>query len=300
MYYLLLHIDLKRLIGDVGVPGLNREIAYREAVTFPESKNEQKNIAGVLGLVQQAIEQQHRLLTLTAELKRSLLHNLFTKNLRGKPQKQADRGWQVRKLGEITKLKSGGTPSRSNKEYWEHGTIPWVKTGEVDYCVITDTEEHITPLGLANSSARLFPAGTLLMAMYGQGVTRGRVAMLGTEAATNQACVAFFPSDQVRTKFLYYYFEHHYDEIRNLGHGANQKNLSADILKSMSVSYPDDTSEQDTMVSCLEPIDSKLILINRKIVALDDLFRTLMHQLMSAQLCVRDLDITTLQSIAAE
>jgi type I restriction enzyme, S subunit len=104
--------------------------------------------------------------------------------------------WEVCRIGEICDLKSGGTPNRSKAEYWKNGHIPWVKTGEVDYCVINDTEEKITTAGLADSSARLFPSGTLLMAMYGQGITRGKVAILGIEAATNQACVAIIPPDE--------------------------------------------------------------------------------------------------------
>ncbi len=85
LYYLLLHLDLKRILGDVGIPGLNREMAYKEKVEFPADKNEQRKIAGVLNVVQKAIEQQERLIQRTTELKRTLLHQLFTHGLRGEP-----------------------------------------------------------------------------------------------------------------------------------------------------------------------------------------------------------------------
>ena len=296
LYFLLLHVDLKRILGDVGVPGLNREMAYKERAEFPTDRDEQRKIASLLGSVQRAIEQQERLLQLTVELKKSLLHQLFTQGLRGEPQKQTEIGpvpesWVTRRIGEICDLRSGGTPNRSKTEYWKGGHIPWVKTGEVDYCAINDTEEKITAQGLANSSAKLFPPGTLLMAMYGQGITRGKVAILGIEAATNQACVAIFPRDEVSTKFLYYLFEHKYEHIRNLGHGANQKNLSAEILKGVTVAYPRNKEVQDTIIISLEELDKKLSFIRQRRVLLNDLFRTLLHQLMTAQIRVNDIEL---------
>jgi len=217
---------------------------------------EQRKIAAVLGLVQRAIEQQERLIALTTELKKALLHKLFTEGLRGEPQKQTEIGpvpesWEVRTVGDVCDLTSGGTPSRRKPEYWNNGRIPWVKTGEIDYCTINDTEEKITNAGLENSSAKIFAAGTLLMGMYSQGVTRGKVALLGVEAATNQACIAIFPKDVVHTKFLYYWFEYQYEYVRNLGHGANQKNLSAEILKGSLIAYPKDQDQQDTIVTSL-------------------------------------------------
>jgi type I restriction enzyme S subunit len=188
-------------------------------------------------------------------------------------------------------MKSGGTPSRKRPEYWLNGTIPWVKTGEVDYCLIKDTEEKATDAGIENSSAKLFPPGTLLMAMYGQGVTRGRVAILGIEAATNQACVAIFPHEIIDSKFLYYLFEYKYDYYRNLGHGANQKNLSAEILKGATITYPKKMDDQKQIVSIFEELDKKLSQTCRKKVQLQDLFRTLLHELMTAKVHVHDLDL---------
>ena len=258
--------------------------------------SEQRKIAGVLGVVQRAIEQQEQMLRLTAELKKTLLHQLFTHGLRGEPQKQTEIGpvpesWQICRIGEICDLKSGGTPNRSKAEYWKGGDIPWVKTGEVDYCEINDTEEMITSAGLADSSTKIFPPGTLLMAMYGQGITRGKVAILGIEAATNQACVAIFPNKKLGSKFLYYFFENQYENLRKLGHGANQKNLSADIIKVSIVAYPDDAAEQDEIIQVLEEADRKIQLIKKKKGALSDLFRTLLHQLMTAQIRVNNLEL---------
>jgi type I restriction enzyme S subunit len=129
------------------------------------------------------------------------------------------------------------------------------------------------------------------MAMYGQGITRGKVAILGVKAATNQACVAIFPQDDLLTKFLYYWFEHKYEQIRNLGHGANQKNLSAEILRGSLVAYPTDKDDQDTIVTSLEVLDQKLSLLRNKRRVCGDLFRTLLHQLMTAQIRVHHFEL---------
>lgn len=200
---------------------------------------EQKKIAHILSTVQRAIEAQEQIIQTAIELKKALMHKLFTEGLRNEPQKQTEIGpvpesWEVCKVGNVAKIQSGGTPTREVAENWIGGTIPWVKTGEINYCVIHDTEEKITPTGLDNSAARLFPKGTLLMAMYGQGVTRGRVGLLGIEAATNQACASITPTDEKRISsvFLYYFFEYHYENLRKLGHGANQRNMNAALIRS--------------------------------------------------------------------
>src|SRR5262249_11545681 len=144
---------------------------------------------------------------ITQDLKRATMQALFCKGLRCEARKETEIGpvpenWQVAPIGAHFSVVSGGTPSRANPSSWVGWTIPWAKTREVDYSVIQKTEEHITKDGLNNSAAKLLPAGTLLLAMYGQGVTRGRVAILGIDAACNQACAAMNPSDNaILTKY---------------------------------------------------------------------------------------------------
>ena len=103
--------------------------------------------------------------------------------------KEFEGDWSTNKIEEISIVTSGGTPSRNVSDYW-NGDIPWVTTSLVDFNVINQAEEFITQVGLDNSSAKLFPKDTILMAMYGQGITRGKVAILGIDATTNQACAA--------------------------------------------------------------------------------------------------------------
>lgn len=280
------------------IPNLSQSRLGQLFMPMPPTR-EQQQIARILGTVQRALECQQRIIDNTRELKRGVMGKLFTEGLRGERQKATAMGlapesWCEKRIGEIAMLKSGGTPSRNNPAYWINGTIPWVKTGEVNYCLITDTEEKITRAALAGSSARVFPAGTLLMAMYGQGITRGKVAVLGTDAATNQACLAFFPTNEVRSGFLYQLFSHKYEYLRHFGHGANQKNLSADILRSLRIVYPADVSEQDEIVSMLNSLDETLAVEIRQHTVLSDLFNTLLHELMTAAVRVNGIDFDAL------
>ncbi|MDX8122629.1 restriction endonuclease subunit S [Janthinobacterium sp. GMG2] len=142
--------------------------------------------------------------------------------------------WQRSTLGKIAQITSGGTPDRANADYWD-GDVPWVTTGEIQFNTINGTLEKITELGLKNSAAKRFPVDTLLMAMYGQGKTRGQVAKLGIEAATNQACAAILLRDGYDTDFYFQYLSFQYEALRELGNAGTQQNLSGGILKMVPV-----------------------------------------------------------------
>lgn len=146
-------------------------------------------------------------------------------------------GWHRSTLGDIARITSGGTPDRSEPSYWG-GNVPWVTTGEIQFNTIADTAEKITEAGLKNSSAKLFPPGTLLMAMYGQGKTRGQVAKLGIEASTNQACAAILLRDGNDPDFYFHYLSAQYEALRELGNAGTQQNLSGGILKEVDVLVP--------------------------------------------------------------
>lgn len=137
-------------------------------------------------------------------------------------------------LNEIAKIYSGGTPDRKKPEYWG-GNIPWIKTTEVNYRVIKESEEYITDEGLKNSSAKLIKPNSILVAMYGQGVTRGRVGITGINATCNQACAVIEPSPNYLFEYIYYYLEFCYDDLRSLAHGANQQNLNLQMIKSFMI-----------------------------------------------------------------
>ena len=163
-------------------------------------------------------------------------------------------GWIEVKLGEVCFTTSGGTPSRQNKSYFE-GDIPWVKSGELDKGLIVDSEEHISEEAIKNSSAKLFPKGTLLFALYG--ATIGKMATLGISAASNQAICGIYENDFLLSKYLYHYLSNKKRELIGKGIGGAQPNISQTILKQLPtplVSLP----EQRAIVAKIEALFSDL------------------------------------------
>ena len=196
--------------------------------------------------------------------------------------KEFDEGWSTSKIEEIAIVTSGGTPSRANERYWA-GDIPWVTTSLVDFNVIQSAEEFITQEGLDNSSAKLFPQNTILMAMYGQGITRGKVAILGIDATTNQACAAIKLKTNFDTQFIFQNLMNRYEEIRDLSNEGGQKNLSAGIIKEVEVNYPE-KKEQAKIASFLSAVDEKISQLNQKHRLLCEYKQGMMQKLFSQQL----------------
>lgn len=166
--------------------------------------------------------------------------------------------WKKVRLGDIATIFSGSTPSRSNVSFW-NGTIPWVTTTQIQNNIINfnDVKEFITEDGFKKSSLKIIPKGTLLMAMYGQGKTRGRVGILNFDSTINQACAAIKVSQKVSSLFLYQYFQFKYEDIRALSNSGGQKNLSAEIIKSIEFHLPP-FSEQEKIVNTLSIWDSAI------------------------------------------
>ena len=196
--------------------------------------------------------------------------------------KEFDGGWSNKKIGEIAVVTSGGTPSRNIPKYW-NGHIPWVTTSLVDLNIINNAEEFITQDGVDNSSAKLFPKNTILMAMYGQGITRGKVAILGIDATTNQACAAIKLRDGIDIHFVFQNLMNRYEEIRDLSNEGGQKNLSAGIIKDISISYPS-KPEQTKIASFLSAVDEKISQLTQKHALLSQYKQGMMQKLFSQQI----------------
>ena len=295
------HHLLSRIVPSAhGTLTLNLDDVERFEIPMPQDVDEAIAVAESLDLIQTIREGETVAATATASLKAAAMRALFTRGLRGEAQKDTQVGpiplsWAVAPLEAHHSVVSGGTPSRSNLSYWQSGTIPWVKTTEVNYSTIRETEERITAEGLSSSAAKLLPPGTLLLAMYGQGVTRGRVALLGIEAACNQACAAIRPTDTVvNPKFLYHFLVSRYEEIRNLAHGGQQQNLNLELVRSLAIAIPSTTGEQDEIVTTLDAIDAKIDLHRRKRAVVEELFNALLHKLMTGEIRVADLDLSAL------
>ena len=254
---------------------------------------EQQKIAFILSKIQQAIQQQDKIIEATKNLKKSLMHKLFTEGTRGEEQKETEiglipRSWDIKNLSDVAKLTSGGTPNRRVSQYFG-GTIPWVKSGELEDNTIFDTEEKITEEGLRNSSAKIFPRGTLLIAMYG--ATVGKTAILGIEAATNQAVCAVFPKNNIlTTEFLRYYIIFARHRLLSERFGRAQPNISQTILRNIRIVIPPLTEQQE--IACvLTYIDKKIEIEERRKATLQQLFKTMLNKLMTGEIRVKDIDL---------
>lgn len=310
LFFYLLHPDIRHYVAErmEGSTG-RRRVPEGVLLDLPIpdiAPDDQSAIADVLEAVQAAAAAERSAEGNARALKSAAMSALFTRGLHTEGQKQTEIGpapdsWHIDLLGAHHSVVSGGTPSRGNPAFWSGGTIPWAKTTEVDYCRIDKTEEHITTQGLKHSAAKLLRAGTLLMAMYGQGVTRGKVAILGIEAACNQACAAITPIDDAITpRYLYHFLSWRYEAIRALAHGGQQQNLNLEIVRQLPVAYPRASKEQDEIVAILDRIDRKRALHQKKHEVLEELFKSLLHKLMTGEIAVSDLDLFALCSASPQ
>ena len=166
----------------------------------------------------------------------------------------------IKRLGDIAKISSGSTPARNNQDFW-NGDIPWVSTGELSSGFVNETREHVSLRAVHESSLKLLKPGTLLMAMYGQGKTRGIVSRLNITATTNQAC-ASIEIKKDDPSYVYYFLQFRYESIRKLSNGGSQENLSTEIIKKIKISLPP-IAEQRKIAAILSAQDRVIELKTR-------------------------------------
>lgn len=245
--------------------------------------SEQEKIANCLTSTDDLIKAQARKVDALNTHKKALNQQLFPR--RGEmqprlrfPEFRDSKEWSFDLLGNIFKTSSGGTPQRTKKENW-NGTVPWITTSLVDFNTITEAEEYISDAGLKSSSAKVFPEKTILMAMYGQGKTRGKVAMLGIRAATNQACAAILPRKDINPHFVFLNLGSRYEELRSLSNSGGQENLSQGLVKGLQFSFPSSQTEQQRIAECLNSLDDLIAVQSQKLDLLKTHKKGLMQQL---------------------
>jgi restriction endonuclease S subunit len=231
---------------------------------------EQHKIAAVLDKVSDLIAKRRQQLNKLDELVKSRFVEMFGGIHDSKI-------YPYKLVKDLTEVISGGTPSRDINEYWEGGTIPWVKTTELQNSIVTEVEEHITEEGLNNSSAKIVPSGTVLIAMYGQGKTRGMTAYLGIEACTNQACACILPSNKINQTFLWLFFVLSYDNLRDMAKGGNQPNLNGNIIKNYPVLYPP-MELQEQFAAFVTQTDKSKLAVQKSLDKLELLKKSLMQK----------------------
>ena len=241
---------------------------------------EQKKIASILTSVDEVIEKTQSQIDKLQNLKKATMNELLT---RGIGHTEFKNNLCVK---EFSKLSAGGTPSTIKPEYWEGGTIPWLSSGEVNRGRIKHADGNITELGFRNSAARVFPTKTILIALAGQGKTRGTVAITEIETTTNQS-IAGLIVDQNKCvpDFLYFNLQSRYEELRSISGGAGRAGLNLQILGDVEVMLPS-FAEQQKIVSILTSIDKVIEQTQSQLEQTQALKKSLMQDLLTGKVRV--------------
>ena len=193
--------------------------------------------------------------------------------------KEIPKGWKMIRVKDFcVDMKSGGTPSRDDTEYWNSNDVPWLKTGEIKNNIVISTEEYISKKGLNNSSTKLLPKNTVLMSMYG--VNAGDIGILKLEATTNQACCGMICYNPNQSAYLYYHLLHNQSFISSQSIGGAQENLSKDYVEKIPILKPlDYLLERDELKVI---IDNKEIM-TREISSLHNISELLLSKLATIE-----------------
>lgn len=243
------------------IPHLNRDLFYGLNLPLPPFHEQQRIVGRIKSLfskLDEAKEKAQKVIDSFETRKAAILHKAFSGELTAKWREENGVGiksWERKCISECCKLGSGGTPSRKDQSYYT-GNIPWIKTGEINWNTINYSEESITKEAIDNSSAKVYAPGAVLVAMYGMGITRGKAAVLGIEAATNQAVCVLQPKEYLLNRYLYFFFMCNYWDIREQAVGGNQLNLSATIIGKLNIDIPD-LEEQYVITEMLDSIIEK-------------------------------------------
>ena len=218
------------------------------------SIEQQQKIVSEYEAVTRRIRLNEQIITKLEETARALYRKMFVDGI---DKEHLPEGWKMGTLGEYCKeIKSGGTPSRSNIEYWNSKDYRWLKTGEVQNNVILETEEYISEAGLKNSAAKIIPCGSIIMAMYGGG-TVSNIAYLACEATTNQACCNMICHTKEDAAFLFFHLLYCQEEIKRLANGGAQENLSQEIIAEQPILLFENDKKKTIFVKLLDFIINK-------------------------------------------
>lgn len=280
--YIFYHLTTKRYNTWVtmnsvrsGQPGLNLVQLKEFQFPLPKDKSEQQNIASALSSIDKLIDDLGRTIQKKQRIREGAMEELLSgkKRLPGFTEE-----WVKKKIGEVCNTASGGTPSRSNPNYYT-GKIKWFTTTELNDGWLLDSIEHISEEAIRNSSAKIFKEGTLLMAMYG--ATIGKLGILSSEAATNQACCAF-ESKEMDIIFLFYFLFAKRQQILSLGAGAGQPNISQQIIKNIPINIPP-IKEQHAIADILTSMDDEISLLESERAKYEQIRSGMMEELLTGK-----------------
>lgn len=275
-YYLFFAKNELLSLSEIGATrnALTKNMLETLTISLPPLA-EQKAIAAILSSLDDKIDllqEQNKTLEAMAE---TLFRQWFIE--------EAKEDWEEVRLGSVIETTSGGTPSRSNIKYYQDGTIHWVKSKELNGSFISSTEEKITETAIKNSSAKLLPAYSILIAMYG--ATVGEYCIISKEMACNQAICALKPNEQYPYTFLYLFVKQNKEKLINMAVGSAQQNISQQLIKQLPIiSYITKISDFHNTVY---PYFNKIQANQQQIQTLTALRDTLLPKLMSGEVRVR-------------
>jgi type I restriction enzyme S subunit len=195
--------------------------------------------------------------------------------------------WENNKIGELTNVSAGATPSTLKKEYWG-GNIRWMNSGELNLKRVFEVDNRITEFGLQKSSTKLLPKHCVLIGLAGQGKTRGTVAMNLVELCTNQSIAAIHPNNKFISDFIYHNLDNRYEELRSLSKGdGGRGGLNLQIIKSLEISLPS-IPEQTKIATFLNEIDKRLQALKQKKNLLEQYKKGVMQQIFLQELRFKD------------
>jgi type I restriction enzyme S subunit len=287
------------------IPNLSRNRLAALDVPHPP-KPEQQSVAQALAKVREAVTIHDEATSTALELKRAVMSDLFTRGLRGEPQKETEIGlmpdsWSPRTILDLCEIWSGGTPRKSVTEYWK-GDIPWVSGKDLKRPALDDAIDHVSAAGV-DAGSRLAPEGAVLLLVRGMGLAKDLpVAVINRPMAFNQDVKALVSRGQYSGQFLrsaiYAGKERLLAQIVPSAHGTMTLNLND--VETFKIACPSDPEEAKDIVTILQTLDLKIDRHQKKREVLDELFESLLHKLMTGEVAVSDLDLSALSPASTQ
>jgi type I restriction enzyme S subunit len=297
LFYYLLHPEVRGLLVSrmEGATGRQRvpDAAVLEIPVPAPPHDEQLRISATIRLVQDGVEAEERILATMREIRQCAMTQLLTRGLHQEPQKETaigpvPRSWEVVRIGDISRVGNGSTPKRSREDYWQGGTIPWLNSGKIHDGIITEAGQFVSRAAIQECHLPMVPAGSLLVAITGQGKTLGNVALTNIDTTINQHLAYITPcDDRVNPHFLRHYLASRYNDLRALGQGGGSTKgaITCAALRAVLVPLPG-PGEQSEIAVVFGLIEEATTFHQRKGRLLADVFDAILNDLMIGRLRV--------------
>lgn len=284
-------LTLKKWLNDnstsTTISMVNKSIFEKAPVIFPPLPEQERIVAKLDKLFAQH-EKIKKALDRIPQLLKAFRQQVLTQAVTGKLNKVSV--LQNKLVSDFFEVKTGATPKKGVSKYYEDATIPWIKSGEVKNTFIYNVDEYISEIAVKETNAKVFPKDTILVAMYGEGKTRGQVGWMKVEAATNQAVAALVNENlnEWTRRYIYLFCLSQYNEIRAKAEGGNQPNLNLSKIKNWEISIPQKVSEQQEIVRRVESLFAKADVIETRYQVLkakiDSLPQAILHKAFKGEL----------------